>query len=79
MKNARTAFSFVELLILVIFVGVLAMISVPRINLGVIDKQRVETAAHKLMTDAAPAPGYLRCCATPDGYGLVLRAQPQQR
>lgn len=75
MKNARTAFSFVELLILVIFVGVLAMISVPRINLGVIDKQRVETAAHKLMIDLRRTRrlAISDAAANPDGYGLVLK------
>jgi Tfp pilus assembly protein FimT len=75
MKKPCAAFSLVEMLILAIFVGILAMISVPRINLGVIDKQRVDTAAHKLMTDLRRTRHLAISDAATNttGYGLVLQ------
>lgn len=51
MKYPRTAFSFVELIIIVAFLGIFAVIAVPRFNYALISKQKAETTARKIVTD----------------------------
>src|SRR4030042_1246384 len=51
MTTKRAAFSFVELFIVVIFLGIFAIIAVPRLNFGVISKQKADTVARKIVTD----------------------------
>ncbi|MBE0537654.1 MAG: hypothetical protein IH624_18465 [Phycisphaerae bacterium] len=74
MKKPCAAFSLVEMLILAIFVGVMATITVPRINLGVIDKQKVDTAARKVVTDLRRTRRLAISAAATNtvGYGLTL-------
>lgn len=50
-KNQRAAFSFVELIIIVAFLGIFAVIAMPRFNYALISKQKVETTARKIVTD----------------------------
>ncbi len=75
MKKPLAAFSLVEMLILVIFVGALAMISVPRINLGIIDKKKADTASRKLLTDLRRARrlAISDAAVNADGYALTLK------
>jgi Tfp pilus assembly protein FimT len=49
MAQNRSAFS--ELFIVVIFLGIFAAIAVPRLNFGIISKQKVDTIATKIVTD----------------------------
>lgn len=51
MTTKRAAFSFVELFIVVMFLGIFAIIAVPRLNFGVISKQKADTVARKIVTD----------------------------
>ena len=51
MQKKRKAFSFVELIIVVIFLGAFAVIAIPRFNYAIITKQKVETVAQKIVTD----------------------------
>jgi len=51
MKSQSKGFSVVELLIVVIFIGVLAAIAVPRLNFAAITKQKADTVARKMVTD----------------------------
>jgi len=51
MKYQKTAFSFVELIIIVSILGILAYIAVPRFNYALISKQKAETTARKIVTD----------------------------
>lgn len=51
MNRLRKAFSVAELIIVVIFIGILAVISVPRINFAIISKQKVDTVSEKIVTD----------------------------
>ncbi len=51
MKNQRTAFSFVELIIIVSILGIFAVIAVPRFNYALISKQKADTTARKIVTD----------------------------
>ena len=51
MAEKRTAYSLVELVIVVIFLGVIAAIAVPRLNFSAITKQKADTTAWKIVTD----------------------------
>lgn len=51
MKYQRAAFSFVELIIIVVFLGIFAIIAVPRFNYAIISKQRADALARKIVTD----------------------------
>ena len=47
-QNAHT---LVEMILVVIFVGILAAIALPRINFAIIRKQKADTLASKIVTD----------------------------
>lgn len=51
MARQRGAFTLVELILIVLFVGVCAFIAVPRMNLAVISKQKADCLARKIITD----------------------------
>ncbi len=51
MKYQKTAFSLVELIIIVTFLGIFTFIAIPRLNFGIISKQKADTLAHKIVTD----------------------------
>ncbi len=50
MAQNRSAFSFIEMFLVVIFLGIFAVIAVPRLNFGIVSKQRVDTVAKKIVT-----------------------------
>ena len=50
-NGSKPAFSLVELIIVVIFLGIFAAIAVPRINFAIITKQKSDTVARKIVTD----------------------------
>ena len=45
------AFSFVEVIIIVLFLGIFAAIAVPRLNRAAISKNKAQTTARKIVTD----------------------------
>jgi Tfp pilus assembly protein PilE len=45
------AFSFVEVIIIVLFLGIFAAIAVPRFNRAAISKNKAQTTARKIVTD----------------------------
>ena len=47
----KKAFTLVELIIVVVFLGIFAAISVPRLNLSIISKQKADCQARKIITD----------------------------
>jgi len=51
MKKSANGYSIVELIIVVLFIGIFAAISVPRINFAIITKQSSDTIARKIVTD----------------------------
>ena len=51
MKHQKTAFSLVELIIIVAFLGIFAFIAVPRLNFALISKQKADALAQKIVTD----------------------------
>lgn len=51
MSRLRRAFSVAELIVVVIFIGILVAISVPRVNFAIISKQKADTVSQKIVTD----------------------------
>ncbi|MCP4609598.1 MAG: prepilin-type N-terminal cleavage/methylation domain-containing protein [Planctomycetes bacterium] len=51
MKYQRRAFSLIELIIVVTFLGIIAFIAVPRFNFALISKQKADALAQKIVTD----------------------------
>ncbi|MHC4533136.1 MAG: pilus assembly FimT family protein [Planctomycetota bacterium] len=51
MKYSKTAFSLIELIIIVAFLGIFAFITVPRLNFAIISKQKADSLARKIVTD----------------------------
>ena len=51
MAKKRTAFSLAELVIIVMFLGIIAAIAVPRLNFSATSKQKADTIARKILTD----------------------------
>ena len=47
----RRAFSLVELILIVAFIGIFAAIAVPRLNFAIISKQKTENITRKVVTD----------------------------
>jgi len=51
MFRRRTAFTLVELILAVMFIGILAAVAVPRLNFSAVSKQKGDAAAMKIVTD----------------------------
>jgi len=51
MAKNKTAHSLIELIIFVLFLGILAAISVPKMTSFIISKQKAETFANQVVTD----------------------------
>ena len=51
MKEKKAAFSLVELILIVAFLGIFAVIAVPRLNFAAITKHKAEATATKFVTD----------------------------
>lgn len=51
MVGRRTGYSLAEVILVVIIVGVLTFIAVPRLNLGVLHHKQADTFARKIVTD----------------------------
>jgi len=50
MAKKRTAYSLVELIVVVVFLGIIAAIAVPRLNFSTISKQNADNTAWKIVT-----------------------------
>lgn len=51
MDKIKKAFSLAELILVVLIVGILAAVSVPRVNFGTVSKQKAATIANRIVTD----------------------------
>ena len=51
MQTKRAGYSFIETIIIVIFLGIIAAIAVPKLNFSLTSKQQAETTAAKIVTD----------------------------
>jgi Tfp pilus assembly protein PilE len=51
MKQKRDGFSMLELVLIAVFLGVFAVIAVPRLNYATISKQKADSTARKIVAD----------------------------
>lgn len=51
MPGPRKAFTLAELVIVVIFLGIFAIIAIPKLNFSAVSKKRADTVARKITTD----------------------------
>jgi Tfp pilus assembly protein FimT len=51
MAKKAEAYSLVEVILVVLFIGIFAAITVPRLNFAIISKNEAETTAKKIVTD----------------------------
>lgn len=51
MAKNRTGYSLTELVIMVVFIGIIAAIAVPRLNFSAVSGQKAEALAWKIVTD----------------------------
>ena len=51
MNRQKSAFTLTELILVVIFLGIFAAISIPRLNFAVVSKQIADSHAKKIVTD----------------------------
>jgi Tfp pilus assembly protein FimT len=71
--NRRKGFNLVEALMVVVFIGILAAIAVPKLNLAVISKYKAETTAKKIVTDLRRVRGLAISNAVNNNQGFSLR------
>lgn len=79
MRNRETGHTLAELIIVVLFIGIFAAIAVPRINFGIITKQKAETVAKKIVTDLRRTRSLAisDAASNTDGYELnMLGSEP---
>ena len=69
----RKGFSLVEMVMVVLFIGILAAIAVPRLNLAVISRYKAETAAKKIVTDLRRTRGLAISDAANNTQGFSLQ------
>lgn len=69
----RKGFNLVEALMVVVFIGILAVIAVPKLNLAVISKYKAEATAKKIVTDLRRVRGLAIFNAANNGMGFSLR------
>ena len=51
MKHKRAGFSMLELVLIAVFLGIFAIIAVPRLNYAAISKQKADSTAKKIVAD----------------------------
>ena len=69
----RKAIGLVETLMVVLFIGILAAIAVPRLNLAVISRYKADTTAKKIVTDLRRVRGLAISDAVNNTQGFKLR------
>ena len=73
MGKLHKAYSLVELIIIVLFIGILAAITVPRIDFAIVSKQKVDTVTRKIVTDLRRTRGLAISNAANNTSGYELK------
>ena len=71
-KATRKAYSFVEMIIAVIFLGIIALIAVPKLNFSITSQQGAEATAWKIVTDLRRTRMLAISDAAENSIGFVL-------
>jgi len=73
MKEKKAAFSLVELILIVAFIGIFAAIAMPRLNFAAISKQKADIVARKIVTDLRLTRRLAISDAANNNIGFALR------
>ncbi len=73
MGKHHKAYSLVEFIIIVLFIGILAAITVPRIDFAIVSKQQVDTVTRKIVTDLRRTRGLAISDAANNTSGYELK------
>jgi hypothetical protein len=78
MARKAEAYSLVEVILVVLFIGIFAAITVPRLNFAIISKNKAETTAKKIVTDLRRTRRMAISDAAnnPDGFELEMLGEP---
>jgi Tfp pilus assembly protein FimT len=76
--DKRTGFSLVEAILVVLFIGILSVIAIPKFNQAVISKYKAEVAAKNIVTCLRRARGLAitNAATNTDGYSLRFLNDP---
>ena len=72
MVSRARAFTFVELILVVFFIGIFAAICLPRLNFAIISKQKADCLAKKIVTDLRRTRSLAICEAANNSNGFAL-------
>ena len=78
MNKLHKAYSLVELIIVVMFIGILAAISMPRVDFGIISKQKVDTVARKIVVDLRRTRRLAIADAADNSKGFAMKMKDSQ-
>ena len=73
MTRKESAFSLVELFIVVMFLGIFAAVAVPRLNFNIVSQQKADTVARKIVTDLRRTRGLAISDAANNSKGYELK------
>jgi type II secretory pathway pseudopilin PulG len=73
MVKQRRAFTVIELILIVIFIGVFAAISIPRLNFASISRNKADIVARNIVTDLRRTRTLAISDAADNTYGFELR------
>jgi prepilin-type N-terminal cleavage/methylation domain-containing protein len=71
--EGKKGFTLVEMVMVVLFIGILAAIAVPKLNLAIISRYKAETTAKKIVTDLRRVRGLAISNAANNTSGFSLR------
>ncbi len=74
MAGRPKAFTLVELLLIVVFLGILAAIAIPRLSFSTLSKQKADIIARKIVTDLRRTRrlAISNAAANPNGFALNM-------
>jgi prepilin-type N-terminal cleavage/methylation domain-containing protein len=73
MLTTKTGYSLVELIIVVMLLGILAVITVPRLNMAIVSRQKADAVARKIVTDLRRTRGLAISDAANNSQGYELK------
>ncbi len=78
MARQKTAFTLIEVILVVLFLGIMAAIAIPRLSLSVSSKQKADCLAKKIVTDLRRTRGLAisNAAVNTAGFKLVMVGSP---